>query len=227
MFSGRFSARPMGDSVGEWCRPISSIGGAEIGQRQRVPCFYTAGVRIVAGTARGLKLNAPVGSATRPTSDRVREALFNSLNSMGLLWDARVLDLFAGSGALGIEALSRGALDCTFVELRPEAIASIELNLQTTKLADHATVIRSDVMRARAELFSGADLVLADPPYDFDGWFELLELMNDVTLVAESNRSLEFPGGWDVLKERRYGDTVIHIVSAPPVESFDLLEKTQ
>src|SRR5438105_4298652 len=98
-------------------------------------------MRVVAGTARGIRLVAPPGRDTRPTSDRVREATFNALGSLGAIEDARVVDLFAGTGALGIEALSRGAAHATFVERERAAIDTIERNLAAARLAAVGTVV--------------------------------------------------------------------------------------
>src|SRR3954452_20915171 len=103
-------------------------------------------MRVVAGTARGRPLRAPRGNDIRPTSDMVREAIFNSLTSMDAIADATVYDLFAGTGALGIEALSRGAAHVTFVDHDRTAIAAIEANLAATGLADRQAVaiVRAD-----------------------------------------------------------------------------------
>jgi 16S rRNA (guanine966-N2)-methyltransferase len=122
------------------------------------------GVRIIAGTRRGHTIFAPRGQDTRPTSDRVRESVFNIL---GPVDGAAVLDLFAGSGALGLEALSRGAARAVFVELDREAARAIERNLEKLRLA--GTVLCRDAVTAlAAEASAGRkyDLVLVDPPYD-------------------------------------------------------------
>src|SRR5436853_535402 len=122
-------------------------------------------MRVVAGTARGRPLRAPRGDAIRPTSDRVREAIFNSLTSLGAIEGATVADLFAGTGALGIEALSRGAGHVTFVDQDREAIATIDANLAATGLAGApASVVRADVARWIATA-APVDLALLDPPY--------------------------------------------------------------
>lgn len=120
-------------------------------------------MRIIAGTHRGHRIAAPKGSDTRPTSDRVRE---NAFNLIGPVDDAEVLDLFAGSGALGLEALSRGAARATFVEHDRDACRVINANLD--KLGLHATVLQTDVLRALAQERGRYDLVLCDPPYDYD-----------------------------------------------------------
>ena len=166
-------------------------------------------MRVVAGTARGIRLDAPHGRATRPTSDRVREATFNALGSLGLVEGATVLDLFAGSGAMGIEALSRGAEHATFVDDERSAVETIRANLERTSLAERATVVRSDALRFVAD---GArfDLGVIDPPYAFDGWAGLLSSLNVETAVIESDRDVEPGDGWVVVRSRRYGSTVVH-----------------
>lgn len=172
-------------------------------------------MRVVAGSARGRRLEAPGGERTRPTGDRVREAVFNSLHSLGAVEDATVLDLYAGSGALGIEALSRGASHATFADTDRRAIATIEANLAATGLAGHATVQRADadsvVARAVAE-GRRWDLALLDPPYAFDGWAELLAGFPADLVVVESDRSIEPGPEWGVVRERRYGSTLVAVL---------------
>jgi 16S rRNA (guanine966-N2)-methyltransferase len=168
-----------------------------------------AAMRVVAGTARGRRLVAPDGQDTRPTSDRVRESIFNALFSFGVLAGANALDLFAGSGALGIEALSRGVRHCTFVESAVPALDAIRANLATTRLEGRATVVASTVdnfLRASREEF---DLALCDPPYAFDGWDELLAALPAAVVVIESDRAVEPPPGWVVSRNRSYGSTVV------------------
>ena len=168
-------------------------------------------MRVVAGTARGIRLVAPAGHDTRPTSDRVREATFNALGSLGAVEDARVVDLFAGTGALGIEALSRGAAHATFVERERAALDAIERNLEATGLGDRATVVRADVTR-HLETQGTYDLALVDPPYAFDGWASVLDRLEADIAVAESDRAIEPPEPWAMLRSRRYGTTVVTIV---------------
>jgi 16S rRNA (guanine966-N2)-methyltransferase len=120
-------------------------------------------MRIIAGTHRGQRIAAPKGRDTRPTSDRVRE---NAFNLIGPVDDADVLDLFAGSGAMGLEALSRGAARATFVESDRDAARVINANLDKLRL--HGTVLQLDVVRALQQERLRYDLVLCDPPYDFD-----------------------------------------------------------
>ena len=120
-------------------------------------------MRIIAGTHRGHRIAAPKGRDTRPTSDRVRE---NAFNLIGPVDGAEVLDLFAGSGAMGLEALSRGAEHATFVESDRDACRVINANLD--KLGFRATVLCADVLRTVAQERRAYDLVLCDPPYDYD-----------------------------------------------------------
>lgn len=171
-------------------------------------------MRVVAGVARGRRIAAPPGRDTRPTTDRVREAVFNALWSLGAVEDAVVVDLFAGSGALGIEALSRGAASVHFVEADRRAASVIEQNLASLDLADRAVVLRRPVEAALDQLPVAVDLVLADPPYTFDGWADLLvalapRLAADAVVVVESDRSPALPPGWEKVRERTYGGTVV------------------
>lgn len=141
--------------------------------------------------------------------------MFNSLVSLDAVRDAEVLDLFAGSGALGIEALSRGAAHATFVDASHEAIAAIRSNLERAGLADRATVVRSDAARfleRGAEASTAYDLALVDPPYAFGGWDDLLGSLRAQLVVIESDREVEPVPPATVLRARRYGGTVVSIV---------------
>ncbi len=120
-------------------------------------------MRVIAGEAKGRTLVAARGAGTRSATDRVREALFAILSPR--LQDAAVLDLFAGAGTLGIEALSRGAAAATFVERSPEAIAALRKNLRATKLEDRASVVPSDVLSYLGHVRGTFDLVICDPPF--------------------------------------------------------------
>jgi 16S rRNA (guanine966-N2)-methyltransferase len=164
-------------------------------------------MRVVAGSARGRRLVAPPGDRTRPTTDRVREAVFNALWSRGLVEDATVVDLFAGSGALGIEALSRGAARATFVDSDPAARRAIGENLRVTGLADRAEVVGTPVERFLAGWKDPSDLGFCDPPYAFDGWAGLLAARPAAFLVVESGGPIAVPDGWDLDRESRYGAT--------------------
>ena len=119
-------------------------------------------MRVIAGLAKGRRLVVPKGGATRAATDRIRETLFGILTPY--LAGAEVLDLFAGAGSLGIEALSRGAAHATFVEKSPPAIAAIKTNLETTRLAGHATVVRADALAYLAGPVR-ADIAFCDPPF--------------------------------------------------------------
>ena len=129
-------------------------------------------MRVVAGTAKGRRLQAPKGANTRPTSDRVREAIFNALGSLDAVEGATVADLFAGSGAIGIEALSRGAVAATFVDVDHRAYDAIKANLATTGF--EGTLVLRDV-ESWVRSAPSFDVVFADPPYLFDGWPHLFE----------------------------------------------------
>jgi 16S rRNA (guanine966-N2)-methyltransferase len=166
-------------------------------------------VRVVAGTLGGRRFSAPPGTSTRPTSELVRAAVFNSLESRGLVEDAHVADLFAGSGALGIEALSRGAAQAIFVEADHRASAVLRHNLDILGQTAYATVVTTDV--ERWEPPPRLDLVLADPPYGWRGWTDLLgrlAMFSEVVVVAESDAELG-ADGWSVLAVKRHGGTVV------------------
>jgi len=179
-------------------------------------------MRVIAGRYGGRRLSPPEGSATRPTADRVREAVFSMLTAAGALDAARVLDLFAGSGALGIEALSRGAATATFVELDEAARRVLEANLAALGLEAPVARVRAGDAIAWLAAAAGAgerfDLVLLDPPY-------ALAAVLGPALGRPLDRVLE-PGAWVVCesdrrsplelelvldRERRYGDTLIRI----------------
>ena len=148
---------------------------------------------------------APDGTSTRPTTDRVREAVFNSLGSAGVLDGALVADLFAGCGAIGIEALSRGAERCVFVERDRNALRALDENLDALDLRDRSRVVAADAVSAAATI--DADIVFADPPYDFDDWASLLGRVRADLVVAESGSSIEPIDGWEATREKRYGRT--------------------
>ncbi len=169
-------------------------------------------MRVVAGEARGRTLMAPEGSGTRPTSDRVRESIFNMLFSLQATEGASVLDLYAGCGALGIEALSRGAESCIFVEQHRRAVSCIETNLELTGFTDRGTVVQADAVAWVEASDATFDLVLADPPYADDAWIGLLDVLNAKWVVAEAGRELEPHPRWDVVREKAYGSTVVTVL---------------
>jgi 16S rRNA (guanine966-N2)-methyltransferase len=178
-------------------------------------------MRVIAGSRKGHRLVAPHGVETRPTSDRVRENIFNLV---GPLDGARVLDLFAGSGALGIEALSRGAASAVFVEHDPEALRAIERNLDHLRLTG-ARVVRDDVLRTIAEeATAGAkyDLVLVDPPYGMLTEIQprlarhlpsLLAANGLVVLETDARAEPELP--LPIRTTRKYGQTRVTLFEAP------------
>jgi len=168
-------------------------------------------MRVVAGESRGRPIVAPEGNRTRPTSDRVRESIFNMLFSLGATQDVEVLDLYAGCGALGIEALSRGATRCTFVEQDRRAVESIRNNLETLGYSDRATVIQADVLEWVQRSQDRFDVILADPPYDDDSWTALLDQVDGRWLVAEAGETVEEHPRWDVVREKTYGTTVVTV----------------
>ena len=165
-------------------------------------------MRVVAGSAKGRRLEAPAGRDVRPTSSRVREALFNSLGSLGLVVDTTFVDLFAGTGALGIEALSRGAASVVFVDRAAASLAAVRANLESCGLADGARVVSAEALAYVASM-DPVDVALLDPPYDFDEWGPLLEQVRCEVAVVESDREVTAPDGASVLSSRRYGGTVV------------------
>jgi len=170
-------------------------------------------VRVVAGEFKGRRLHAPKGQRTRPTADRVREALFSIL---GPVEGLQMLDLFAGSGALGIEALSRGAAGATFVDSDSRAVAAIERNLAAVGV--EAPVHKRDVLAFLADSDERYDLVLIDPPYSSAGRLAgpLSERLPGVVtenarIVSESDKRAPLELDLPLADERTYGDTRIAI----------------
>jgi 16S rRNA (guanine966-N2)-methyltransferase len=183
-------------------------------------------MRIVAGAARGRRLVAPKGDDVRPTADRAKEALFASLQP--LLVGARVLDLFAGSGALGLEALSRGAASATFVERDRAALRAIATNIEAVGMPG-THVVAQPVARALVQELPGApfDLVLLDPPYrtpkaEVETVLAALvpHLAPGATVIIERSirdGSPPWPSELERGDPRRYGDTALHRASMPVV----------
>lgn len=181
-------------------------------------CATLRSMRVIAGSLRSRRLRVPP-KGVRPTSDRVREAMFSAL---GDLSDARVLDLFAGSGALGVEALSRGASSCVFVERSRPSLAVLESNLRELELDDASEVVPVDALRALSQLARRGlsfDLVLLDPPYDTPLITPALEGLRDLGMVSSDGmvvverakrHSLGPTEGWRQEREREYGQTVVH-----------------
>ena len=170
-------------------------------------------MRVVAGAFKGRRLQAPRGQRTRPTADRVREALFSMLGDVS---GARVLDLYAGSGALGIEALSRGAASIVFVERHQAAVAAIRRNLEL--VGAEAEVRRQDALRFLGRATGPFDLVFVDPPYDSAGRLggPLTErlpavLEEGAQIVTESDKREPLELGLPLERERVFGDTRVAI----------------
>ncbi len=183
-------------------------------------------MRVIAGQLGGRTLRAPRGTATRPTTDRVREALFSVLGDVS---GARVLDLYAGSGALGIEALSRGAAHAVFVETSRAALAAIRANIAALDLDARTQVVATPVERAATAVAARApfDLVLCDPPWPaLDRALRALErllapgvLAVDARVVVEhpAGRAVDVSGGQvEEVDQRRWGDTAVTLFRAAP-----------
>ena len=168
-------------------------------------------MRVISGELGGRKLVAPDGNTTRPTTDKVRQAVFNSLGSLGVIEGAVVADLYAGSGALGIEALSRGAERCLFVERDRAALHALRDNISALGLAERATVHATDVM-AWVPAMRGVDIAFVDPPYAFDSWPALLALLQVEMVVAEADDPVDAPEGWEQVRSRRYGRTWVTLL---------------
>lgn len=173
-------------------------------------------MRVIAGVAKGRKLVAPATDTVRPSKDRLKEALFSSLGERVI--GARVLDLYAGSGALGIEALSRGAASATFIESDPEAQRTIHANLETTGLSSSATVLGMTAEVFVEKATGGPfDVVLIDPPYSFGLPSEVLTGMAAAGLVARGARVVvevssrripeEGVASYEEVARKRYGDS--------------------
>ena len=171
-------------------------------------------MRVIAGRARSLKLKVPQGEGTRPTTDRIKETLFNILQ--GEILGCTFVDLFAGSGGIGIEALSRGARYAWFAENNREAVSCITKNLSFTKFADQATLLKGDVFNSLSLIWEKeADIIFMDPPYDCgfeESLFTSLSRMPYVTentlliLETQIKKELDFleRKGFTVIREKKY-----------------------
>jgi 16S rRNA (guanine966-N2)-methyltransferase len=170
-------------------------------------------MRIIAGAKRGHTIEAPTGRGTRPTSDRVRENIFNIL---GPVDDADVLDLYAGSGAMGLEALSRGAASAVFVERDQQAVRTIERNLDKLRL--RGTVLRQDALAALAAEKRKYDLVFVDPPYEMYADLEPQlarylpsVLTEDGVVVVETDKRVEPALPLEERTSRKYGSARVTV----------------
>lgn len=171
-------------------------------------------MRVIAGQLRGRPIAVPA-KGTRPTTDMVRGAIANSLTSLDAIDGARVADLYAGSGAMGIELLSRGAAHCTFVERAPDAVRVIRANLDKLGLAGRSTVLAADAVSAIRTL-GAVDVLIADPPYGFGGWDELLGGVRARVAVLEGDAPVDAPPGWQVTKHKVHGRTHVSFLVRVP-----------
>jgi len=183
-------------------------------------------MRIIAGQFRGLALasvgKGDAGAHLRPTSDRVRESLFSVLLKYGVPEGARVLDLFAGTGALGLEAISRGAEHATFVDDGRKALSLIKQNITVTRTDGVTKVLSRDATRLPACADAPFDLIFLDPPYGKDLGLRALQsaqaggwLAQDALIVWEEAAPMPAPDGFELAEHRRYGDTHVTILQAP------------
>jgi 16S rRNA (guanine966-N2)-methyltransferase len=170
-------------------------------------------MRVIGGMARGHRLRAPGDRNVRPTADRVREAIFDVLESLNAVEDAEVLDLFAGTGALGIEALSRGARFATFVERERKVASVIEANLAATHYSapQQSKVVCAEALSYLRGRARAVDVAFCDPPYDFEAWPELLEVLPARLCVLESNRAIDLVAPFRLHRVYRYGGTLVTV----------------
>ena len=171
-------------------------------------------MRVIAGIARGMKLKTPEGLHTRPTQDRIKETLFNMLQSY--LADCVFVDMFSGSGGIGIEALSRGARKAYFIENAKEPLACIESNLNVTNLKDSAVILKNDAVSSLHHIFEKeVDIIFMDPPYNMGLEKQVLTYLKDMKFVTEDTmiiveasleNNFDYVNtlGFEVYKEKRY-----------------------
>ncbi|WP_028307390.1 16S rRNA (guanine(966)-N(2))-methyltransferase RsmD [Desulfitibacter alkalitolerans] len=172
-------------------------------------------MRIISGYAKGRRIIAPRGTKIRPTSDRVKEAIFNTISP--LVYKSDFLDLFAGTGNIGIEALSRGANSCTFVDQSPKAIKCIRNNLANIGFEDRSTIILGDSRKIINKLTKIYDIIFLDPPYGYDLVVPIVKklkllLKEEGIIVVETESKIELPPQCDtfrLLKTSKYGDTQV------------------
>lgn len=180
-------------------------------------------MRVISGTARGLRLKSLEGLDTRPTLDNVKEAIFSMLFSV--CTGATVLDLFAGSGAMGIEAISRGAKEAVFADLNPKACAVVRENLEKARMSDRATVVNTDALRYLETAGKNGmkfDLIFLDPPYSLGLIDESLKFISEYNLLSEGGLVvIEFDSGtkvdikdFNLVKDKRYGRVCVNILEA-------------
>lgn len=181
-------------------------------------------MRVIAGICRGMRLLAPAGTSTRPTSDRVKEALFNILSSRIAFDDVKVLDICAGTGSLGIEALSRGAASCTFIENERRVLTCLEKNISDARINNRSEIFPMDVLKALPVIARRGlrfDLVLFDPPYDSGLYASVPEALCTLGLFASTalfaaecaarNPLPDSIGPLARFDRRVYGDTALEL----------------
>ena len=177
------------------------------------------GVRVISGSARGLKLNTPGDDRVRPTTDRVKESMFNIVQDW--VYDSQVLDLFAGSGALGIEALSRGASQAVFCDNSLDSIKIIKSNIEKARVVDRSQIVSGDFKRCLRDMEAknqSFDMIFVDPPY-YEGLFEevldtirsckILKKDGIVIVEHDAKKPIGQVEGLEVYKEKRYGLTML------------------
>ena len=181
-------------------------------------------MQIIAGQKRGAKLVTVAGQSVRPTAQRTRESLFNILQGgkhIDTLRDIRVLDLFAGSGALGLEALSRGAAHSLFVEKTPDAIVMIKQNIAKLGFDGQTSVIQGDCTTTSRWVYDPANLVFCDPPYGkelalpaVENFKRLGAFSEDALIIIEARKTdtFDFPDGLELIDERNYGIAALYFL---------------
>ncbi len=176
-------------------------------------------MRVIAGDFKGRKLETPIDNSVRPTSDKVKEAMFSIL--MNDIYDAVICDLFAGSGGLGIEGLSRGARKCYFVDQANNSIKLIKQNVTTCKANEYAEIIQGDYQRALSRIREKVDIFIIDPPYGYGTELKAMELIAEKDLLAEDGKIVvehekhdtmpDEVAGFKKIKEKKYGRVVLSI----------------
>ena len=180
-------------------------------------------MRVISGTARGLRLESPDGQDTRPTLDNVKEAVFSML--FDRVRDSKVLDLFAGSGALGIEALSRGASHCIFSDKSQKSVSIVRTNVTKARLTDKAEIVKADYKEVLSDCTGKDkkfDIIFLDPPYAKGLLDEALQIIHSNSLLTETGVVVaEFDNGtpldiqnYTLIKDKRYGRVCIYILEA-------------
>jgi 16S rRNA (guanine966-N2)-methyltransferase len=178
-------------------------------------------MRIITGKYRGRRLKTPKNSAIRPTTDKIRSAVFNVLNSRGVIHNALVLDVFCGTGALGLEALSRGAAQCIFVDRTRESLALAQENARNFDVPPHQThfiLSKAESLPPRDQTFLAPTLVFCDPPYGKDLITPTLDHLKNtgwlapaafIVLETDKREDIKADEGFTIIDERIYGDTKI------------------